>query len=384
MPGIFHVEDLPVSPNELLWDGETSYDIQLQLGLGNYSSVWLAKTGSSIVHSEPSRFVAVKILNQNSSSDDGLELDFARKQIQLDSSYEETTEVTRRLLLPDSTFIFNDSNGASRQVFIFGSLYGPTVHEFTRGCPKQRMDWVAGKKCLVDTISGLAFLHRNGIGHGDLHPRNLLLIPNRPLSTWNEKQVLEYFVKKPTGIPAPRIELMHMQPLMDFHHSHGLSFDGRVVIADFGSAYEASNLERTWAPTRFVSTAPEKLLGRRPDLPGDIWSLGCTIVEVLTGKDIWHVKEPETENNSQQPDQEIFVQRVVSKIQFALGMQPENEFEFPEDKRPLLELLEELWPSEATSDERDWLEALLKRIFKYEPSERVTVREIETAKWEIM
>jgi hypothetical protein len=40
------------------------------------------------------------------------------------------------------------------------------VHEFTRGCPKQRMDWAAGKKCLVDTISGLAFLHAHGIGHG--------------------------------------------------------------------------------------------------------------------------------------------------------------------------------------------------------------------------
>jgi serine/threonine protein kinase len=211
----------------------------------------------------------------------------------------------------------------------------------------------------------------------------LLLIPNQLVSIWDEKQVLEYFAKKPTGIPAPRIQLKDMQPLMDFQQSHGISFDGSVVIADFGSAYEASNLERTWAATRFVSTAPEKLLGQRPDLPGDIWSLGCTIVEVLTGKDIWYPREPEVANNKQEGDK-MFVQRMVSKIKFALGMQPEKVFEFPEDRRLLLELIGELWPVEATCEERAWLEELLKGIFKYEPSERVTVRAMETTKWEMM
>jgi serine/threonine protein kinase len=209
----------------------------------------------------------------------------------------------------------------------------------------------------------------------DLHARNLLLVSNPPLATWTEKEVLEYFDKKPTRIPAPSIEAKHIQPMMEFHQSQKISFDGRIVMADFGSAYQASNSERTWAPTRFVSTAPEKLLGQRPDLPGDIWSLGCTIVEVLTGKELWRAKEPESAPES--PDDRNFVKRIISKIQVALEMQPEKEFEFLEDKRLLLDLVEELWPVGPTRAERGWLEALLKRIFKYEPSDRVTIREVE-------
>jgi hypothetical protein len=95
MPGTFHVDALPMSSNEVLWNGEISYDIQTQFGLGNYSLVWLAKTRSPTTLSGSRPFVAVKIINQNSPPSDGLELAFARKQVKLDCSDEGKVEATR-------------------------------------------------------------------------------------------------------------------------------------------------------------------------------------------------------------------------------------------------------------------------------------------------
>jgi serine/threonine protein kinase len=166
MPGMFCVEDPPVSRNDVLRDGDNTYTIRGQLGLGNYSSVWLAKTESSTQQPGQFRLVAVKISNHNASTSDGLELALARKQIRLELSGEETGEIAKKLLLPESTFAFNDSKGSLRRAFTFGDLYGLTVFEYAKGCPNRRMEWAAAKRCALDTISGLAFLHQNGIGHG--------------------------------------------------------------------------------------------------------------------------------------------------------------------------------------------------------------------------
>ncbi|KAM3722036.1 Mitogen-activated protein kinase kinase kinase [Dirofilaria immitis] len=107
---------------------------------------------------------------------------------------------------------------------------------------------VAGKYT-YQVLQGLEYLHRNEIIHRDIKPANILRDSN-----------------------------------------------GNVKIGDFGSAKRLQTICSQQTST-FIGTpnymAPEVVLGRtKHGRKADIWSVGCTLVEMLTTKPPWNNLEP--------------------------------------------------------------------------------------------
>jgi len=159
----FCIEPPPVSPGEVLSDGLCRYTITRKIGLGNYSSVWLAQSNQS-KEQDNGKLVAIKILHESASTGDGLEMALARGNIALKA--DSLHRGLQKLLLPSSMFDFITVSGSTRPVFLFQDIYGPSIYEFAKGCQDQRMEWRMGKRSICDIVSGLEFLHLNGIGHG--------------------------------------------------------------------------------------------------------------------------------------------------------------------------------------------------------------------------
>jgi len=93
-------------------------------------------------------------------------------------------------------------------------------------------------------LHGLAYLHHNGIIHRDIKGGNILV-----------------------------------------------DDDGTVKLADFGASTTLSNFENTQETTTIKGTpyfmAPEVLSSSKYGRKGDIWAVGCTMIEMFTGEPPW-------------------------------------------------------------------------------------------------
>uniref|UniRef100_A0ACD5VQ11 Uncharacterized protein n=1 Tax=Avena sativa TaxID=4498 RepID=A0ACD5VQ11_AVESA len=90
-----------------------------------------------------------------------------------------------------------------------------------------------------DVAKGLAYLHGNSLVHGDVKARNVMV-----------------------------------------------DADGRAKLADFGCARTTDCDERPIGGTP-AFMAPEVARGEEQDLASDVWALGCTVIEMATGRAPW-------------------------------------------------------------------------------------------------
>lgn len=103
------------------------------------------------------------------------------------------------------------------------------------------------QQLLLQLVRGLAYLHDKGIVHGDVKPQNI------------------FFDQK-----------------------------GNIRLGDFGAAcnFREENVLKSLVGTPSY-LAPECLLRNYVDTAGDIWSLGCTLLHMITGKRPWSQFENE-------------------------------------------------------------------------------------------
>lgn len=107
-------------------------------------------------------------------------------------------------------------------------------------------------------LRSVAFLHDLNLIHTDLKPENILLINDDSIDR-NGKMILK---------------------------------DPRIFIIDFGSAIFNDEYHSSVVSTRHYR-APEIILGVGWSFPCDMWSLGCILVELLTGEALFKTHENE-------------------------------------------------------------------------------------------
>lgn len=104
------------------------------------------------------------------------------------------------------------------------------------------------KSYTVDILRGLYWIHKSNYVHCDIKPANILLVPKSPIS--------EGFNAK---------------------------------IAGFGSAKKVDKKsERLTGTCLYMS--PEQIGFMIQGPPSDIWSLGCVLVEMISGNPVWEIE----------------------------------------------------------------------------------------------
>ncbi|KAL3533692.1 hypothetical protein ACH5RR_007213 [Cinchona calisaya] len=116
-------------------------------------------------------------------------------------------------------------------------------------------------KCFTKSIlKGLDWIHETGYVHCDLKPDNILLVPN-------SRRGSVYFIAKicDFGLAKKRVKVQQRVP-------------------------KKRKLENYWRGTPMY-ISPEAVTESQQEAPSDVWSLGCIVLEMLTGKPAWELDE---------------------------------------------------------------------------------------------
>jgi eukaryotic-like serine/threonine-protein kinase len=191
------------------------------LGRGGMASVYLARDG------ELDRPVAVKVLAEHLADTPGFRERFLRE-----------ARLAAQLSHPNVVQVFDVGDEGGVPYIVMECVEGSTLADEV----KQRgpLDPAEVVDLALQICGGLEHAHVAGFVHRDIKPQNLLLRP-----------------------------------------------DGTVKIADFGIARAAETTKLTQAGSVMGTAAylaPEQALGEDVTAAADIYSLGCVLYELLTGR----------------------------------------------------------------------------------------------------
>ena len=216
------------------------------IGRGAFSSVYAAKDAKT---GEP---VAIKLLKGAAEDSGGIGSSETEKKERFKRLQSEV-EVLRTLSHPHIVRYLGTQKHSRELYIVMEYITGGSVAQ--RIAARGKLDEPIALRYTGQVMRGLVYLHATGIIHRDLKCANLLIDDN------------------------------------------GGDGDGSVKVADFGSArllqraHDAATLEESVSSTLHGSTywmAPEVVRGERYGRRADVWSVGCCLLEMLTGKPPWH------------------------------------------------------------------------------------------------
>uniref|UniRef100_A0ACD5VZQ7 Uncharacterized protein n=1 Tax=Avena sativa TaxID=4498 RepID=A0ACD5VZQ7_AVESA len=132
--------------------------------------------------------------------------------------------------------IGGDDDGGSYHLFLEYAPGGSLADEVSRN--GGRLEERAVRAYAADVLRGLAYVHGQSLVHGDVKARNVVI-----------------------------------------------GADGRAKIADFGCARTIDSLRPIGGTPAFM--APEVARGEEQGPAADVWALGCTVIEMATGRAPW-------------------------------------------------------------------------------------------------
>ncbi|KAG0343358.1 dual specificity protein kinase kns1 [Podila humilis] len=207
-------------------------------------------------------------------------------------------------------------------------------------------------------LTSVAFLHRLRLIHTDLKPENILLANG------------DFKMATYRGKPGVKMRRILKNP------------DIRLI--DFGSATFEEDHHSSVVSTRHYR-APEIILGHGWTFPCDIWSVGCILIEFLTGEALFQTHDnlehlammqsvlgsiPEKLiRTSPKTTQKYFVD---GRLAYPNEETKRNSRKFVKGLRPLRYYVT---PVDSSAESVAFAEAftdLLSRLFAYDPAERIT------------
>jgi serine/threonine protein kinase len=197
------------------------YSVEEVLGRGGMASVYLARD------EELERQVAVKVLAEHLADAPGFRDRFMRE-----------ARLAAQLSHPNIVQVFDVGEDDGRPFIVMEYVEGATLAEELK--QRKRLDPPEVVDLALQVCGGLEQAHAAGLVHRDIKPQNLLL-----------------------------------------------RADGTVKIADFGIARAAETTRFTQAGSVLGTAAylsPEQALGEEVTAAADIYSLGCVLYELLTGR----------------------------------------------------------------------------------------------------
>ncbi|KAF7930811.1 hypothetical protein BELL_0286g00080 [Botrytis elliptica] len=341
----------------------TQYQVQKLLGQGTFGKVVQAKD----LHND--KCVAIKII----------------RSVQ---KYRDASKIELRVL---STLKANDRENRNRcihlrdcfdyrgHICIVMDLLGQSVFDFLKGnsfvpFPNSQIQHFARQ-----LFTSVAFLHDLNLIHTDLKPENILLCNSA-------YQAFTYSRKIPSSSTTVTRQAAQRKVLLDTE----------IRLIDFGSATFQDEYHSSVVSTRHYR-APEIILGLGWSFPCDIWSIGCILVEFFTGDALFQthdnlehlammeavvdkkidshlVQQVNTmaKRNGGNPAQKYFKRL---RLEYPSADTTRASRRFVKAMKPLHEIIKD-----QSKFSKNFLD-LLRKIFVYDPNERITAKEALQHPW---
>ncbi|KAL8734045.1 MAG: hypothetical protein Q9166_001806 [cf. Caloplaca sp. 2 TL-2023] len=261
--------------------------------------------------------------------------------------------------------------------------HGPLLETFLELRIPGEIAWKACKQ----TAEALGHIHATGIAHGDLNPHNIVYTPSPEVCQMGE-DIMRALGPTETGDVntcyghlwthrMPRYQVASAS----LPSSAGKPGDYSIKLVDFGRAsLPGETFENLCS---FVYRAPEGLLTHDWGMEADIWSLGCTMAELIVGC------SPFEDNSGESKDD------LIRSWALILGGLPEEWKHHRPTPEPVITDAEPLtmtdWLHEAYFDgikDVHFAEAhieevgeLLESMIQYRPSDRPNISQVLKHPW---
>ncbi|PKY08935.1 serine protein kinase [Aspergillus campestris IBT 28561] len=377
-PGGYH----PVVLGDVFNDGQ--YKVIRKLGEGSYSTVWLAHD--------------LKFWCQDISR---LTTEVQMLRHITDTAPAQAAQYNTRLL---GEFDHRGPNGVHR-CLVFEPM-GPSVNTMVEELPQFkprlfgmniRYPLPMAKSILKQSLQALAFLHENGIAHGDFQPGNILFaltdLDSTPEDVLRQEEDVQARLVSP---PVERLDrkqdkwapryLCVAQPLVPFtRYTEGF----KVKLSDMGGAKPVTPLGLRASELILTGTVNNTL---------DVWSFDCLVFELITGQPLFCIPGPEHEDDDHLlsltaqlgplPD-ELFKHWKTSSLYFTpekklfnceLGGATPGEEPLMVEESSMEELFDQAGP-DLDDEEARQVKALIRWILQYDPAKRPSPAEILSDPW---
>ncbi|ERF70296.1 hypothetical protein EPUS_06337 [Endocarpon pusillum Z07020] len=246
------------------------YKILHKLGWGGYATVWLARD------SKLKRNVAIKILVSESSPEDH---ELRMLKLLSDGPLDHPGRKNTMQMLEH----FDHVGPKGRHRCLVLELLGPNISLEAESYDSDRLPGRLAWEVTKQTTQALDYIHKSGIAHG-----GNIVFANTGLSHQSDVHILSSMDQTETsdvhaspGYPLNSHLPRSLVAPTSLPVSTKESGSWEVKVVDFGQAFMHGDQREIRCP--LVFRAPEVILTSQWDSRIDIWSLGCTIFEIIVG-----------------------------------------------------------------------------------------------------